>query len=140
MSGINRIFLEGNVGGDLEVQFQDDDQFTVVKFTLAQFVAAKHRDSGKFLPKWWNVRLRSKTDPNSEAQRVIDTVKKGDLVVVEGRLSGWLPESEYQKEASEKGYRPTPFIFINADAVQKVERPAKQNGTARSNREEMPSF
>ena len=140
MYGVNRIYLEGNVGGDLDVQFQDNDQFTVVKFTIAQFIGAKRRDTDKYVPKWWNIRLRCKTDVNSEAQHVIDNVKKGDLVVIEGRLSGWIPEGEYAKEASENGYRATPVLFINADSVRKLERAPKQAASNRSNREEMPNF
>lgn len=140
MFGVNTIILEGNVGGDLDVQFQDDDQYTVVKFTVAQFVGSKHRDTGKYVPKWWNIRLRSKTDQHSEAQHVIDSVKKGDLVIVQGRLTGWIPEGEYAKEAGESGYRANPVLFINADSVRKLERSPKAGAPSRSGREEMPNF
>jgi Single-strand binding protein family len=139
---VNHVMLEGNLGQDIKGEFPDDGDTTIAKFTVAQFVGAKHKTSGKYTPRWWNIRLRSKTttEGNSPAEWAIANLKKGDAVVVEGRISGWIPDEEYEKEVRDSGYKAAPVLFIDAISVRKLLKEVTAGEGKSANREEMPPF
>jgi hypothetical protein len=136
---MNHVVFEGNIGGDIKADFPEDD-VAIAKFTIAQYVGAKHKETQKTVPRWWNCRLRSKTnaDGNSPAQKAIETLKKGDAVLVEGRISGWIPDEEYDKEAKNSDYKATPVLFVDVTSVRKLVVERSQGGS--TSREEMPPF
>jgi single-stranded DNA-binding protein len=138
----NLILVEGNIGEDVKLEMKDEDTTMVVKFSVAQYTGAKHKDTGKNVARWHTIRIRSKVQTNNKvetpAQYAIDNLKKGDRVLIAGRLVYWMPESEYEKETKWNGYRATPAEYIDVTSVKKVEKPKTQEAT--SNRTEMPPF
>lgn len=138
MADINNIQVTGNLGGDPKLEFYDDGATAVAEFTVAQYVGAKDKEE-KSVPRWWNVRIRSKVSQDgkwkSAAEEAIEQLKKGNKVVISGRINGWIPNSEYEKEEKWDGYARQVVMNIEASAFLKVDVPQKQ-----SNRDEMPPF
>lgn len=140
---INQIILEGNVGKDVEADFQDDGAVTIAKFTLAQYVGAKHNGTGKYVPAWHNIRVRSKTSTDyknpSAAQFCIDEIKKGDAVLISGRLSGFIGEKDLEREQKESDFKAQPILYIDATEVRKLQK-SESKGGGGSGHKEMPPF
>lgn len=135
---INNIQVTGNLGGDPKLEFYDEGATAVASFTVAQYVGAKNKEE-KSVPRWWNIRLRSKVSADgkwkSAAEEAIEQLKKGNKVVVTGRIAGWIPDSEYEKEAKWDGYNHQVVMHIEAATFLKIDVPQKGTG-----RDEMPPF
>ncbi len=133
---INTITMTGNLGGDPKVEYLDEGTTVVTSFSLAQNLGAKDKE-GKNAARWWNVRIRNKVSANgsykTSAEEAGERLKKGDRVVVSGRMTGWLPDGEYEKESKWEGYKAQIVLFVEADAFQKVDVPVRAN-----NRDELP--
>jgi hypothetical protein len=46
---MNHVVFEGNIGGDIKADFPEDD-VAIAKFTIAQYVGAKHKETQKTVP------------------------------------------------------------------------------------------
>lgn len=137
MPDFNSITIEGNLGKDPKLEFSSDGNYAHLDFSVAQFVGAKDKE-GKFASRWWNVRFSSRINPEkdkNEAEELIARLHKGDRVVVYGYLSGWIPESEYEKESKWDGYKANINLILRANNIVKIDKPGEKRV---SNREEMP--
>ncbi len=139
IGNLNRITIEGNVGGDVDVKELENDALGV-NFTVAQFVGAKDKNTEKFVPQWWGVRIYSKIDAdgNSLGQWVVDNIKKGMAVVIDGRVSGFIPNSEYELAEKNPEHKVRPLLYIDASQVKILHREERE--ATGSKRESVPAF
>lgn len=132
---INNIQITGNLGADPEVKFYEEGTVSVTSFTVAQYVGAKDKDDNN-VPKWWNVRFRSKLSADGKYKTVAEDaaeLKKGNKIVIDGRISGWVPDSEYDKAAKEPDYKVQAVLWIEGNTFQKIDVPPRG-----ASREQMP--
>ena len=77
---INQITIEGNVGSDPEIKFTQDDAYA--SFSLANTPWSKTKGEGETM--WFRV-----TFWNKKAELLMDTVKKGDKVLIVGTFKSY---------------------------------------------------
>lgn len=93
MSRINQITFDGNVGKDLEIKTFNDSDGCYVDVSVAQQVGKKEDK-----PVWHLCRFRGKIQTEegkkSFPEIIADTIKKGDPVVVSGRIAQYTAKND----------------------------------------------
>lgn len=125
---INHIVLEGNVGQEPKLRtFNNDDNTTTIVVDIS--VAQNLSDPKD--PSWWQVRFRSKMSENPEkylslAERALETIKKGDHVIITGKMNDYKSEAKGRvKFIDAEQYRIVPRLARDeAPPVEKTEEKA----------------
>ena len=109
---INQFVFTGNAGGDPEMKTYDNENGTVaivVDLNVAQNLSDPKN------PKWWQVRFRGVMSSNPQnkslPERVMDQVKKGDQVVIIGRMADYVRQKDSQT-----------VLYIEANNFQRFDR------------------
>lgn len=118
MSSINKVILIGNLGADPEANFMKNGD-PVVNFRLATSIRTKDKETGSYKQdtEWHRVVCYGKS-----AEYVVEYVKKGSKVYIEGRLKTrkWTDKEGVDRYTTE----------IVASVVQGVDTAAKAAAAA----------
>jgi len=113
---LNKVMLIGHLGRDVESRFSNDNSLTISSFTLATSRSTKGKDGN-----WTNESTWHNIVGFNLNDRVLEGLKKGTRVYVEGRIQ----IREYTKQDN----TPAKVYEIVAERVQLVDKRQDSEGS-----------